>query len=112
VTINSGGEKIFAEEVEQAIVPVTRRSYDVIVVGRPERTLGPEPWSPSSSSTRVSRSTVDELLELRRPRLRWPVTSFPRPGHLPRRAIVRSPAGKADYRWARAQAEATLPGDA
>ena len=40
VTINSGGEKIFAEEVEQAIAqhPAV---YDVIVVGRPSEQWGP-----------------------------------------------------------------------
>ena len=39
VTINSGGEKIFAEEVEHALKhhPAV---YDAVVAGRPERTLG------------------------------------------------------------------------
>ena len=41
VTINSGGEKIFAEEVEQAIGshPAV---YDVVVVGRPSERWGSE----------------------------------------------------------------------
>ena len=41
VTINSGGEKIFAEEVERAIAghPAV---YDVVVVGRPSERWGSE----------------------------------------------------------------------
>ena len=41
VTINSGGEKIFAEEVERAIAghPAI---YDVVVVGRPSERWGSE----------------------------------------------------------------------
>ena len=40
VTINSGGEKIFAEEVEAAIKS-HEAVYDCVVAGRAERTLGP-----------------------------------------------------------------------
>ncbi|WP_099024272.1 acyl-CoA synthetase [Mycolicibacterium palauense] len=41
VTINSGGEKIFAEEVEAAIA-AHPKVYDVIVVGRPSEAWGSE----------------------------------------------------------------------
>ena len=41
VTINSGGEKIFAEEVERAIA-AHPHVYDVIVVGRPSERWGNE----------------------------------------------------------------------
>ena len=41
VTINSGGEKIFAEEVEQAIAG-HRGVHDVVVVGRPSERWGQE----------------------------------------------------------------------
>ena len=40
VTINSGGEKIFAEEVEQALGPPPG-VYDVVVRRPPERAVGP-----------------------------------------------------------------------
>ena len=63
VCINSGGEKIFPEEVESAV-----RSHpdviDAIVVGRPRRALGPDGWPPSSSpgpaapASRTSRPTA------------------------------------------------------
>jgi acyl-coenzyme A synthetase/AMP-(fatty) acid ligase len=38
--INSGGEKIFPEEVE-SVLKVHPSVYDVLVVGRPRRSLGP-----------------------------------------------------------------------
>ncbi|NLD78200.1 MAG: acyl-CoA synthetase, partial [Acidimicrobiales bacterium] len=41
VTINSGGEKIFAEEIEQAIARHPK-VYDVMVVGRPSEQWGSE----------------------------------------------------------------------
>ena len=39
VTINTGGEKVFAEEVEQAVTSHPAVA-DAIVVGRPEPALG------------------------------------------------------------------------
>ena len=47
VTINSGGEKIFAEEVEQALKHHDA-VFDAVVAGRPSETLGQTKWSPSS----------------------------------------------------------------
>ena len=41
VTINSGGEKIFAEEVEQALGPPPA-VYDAVVAGRPSERWGNE----------------------------------------------------------------------
>jgi fatty-acyl-CoA synthase len=99
VTINSGGEKIFAEEVEQAIAqhPAV---YDVVVVGRPSERWGNE----VVALVQVHEGqtvTDDELLtEAAEHIARY---KFPKQFiYLPQ--LVRSPAGKADYRWARAQA--------
>ena len=95
VTINSGGEKIFAEEVEAALAhhPAI---YDVIVTGRPSERWGNEVVAIVQLRD-GSSATTDELLAAC-------------DGHIarykfPKDIIVvdkieRSPAGKADYRWA------------
>jgi fatty-acyl-CoA synthase len=99
VTINSGGEKIFAEEVEQAIAhhPAV---YDVVVAGRPSERWGQEVVAMVALREGASVSQ-DELLEqaanhIARYKLPKEVRFVPE--------IVRSPAGKADYRWAGEQA--------
>jgi 3-oxocholest-4-en-26-oate---CoA ligase len=98
VTINSGGEKIFAEEVEQAISGHPG-VHDVVVVGRPSERWGQEVVA---LVQRAAGSTVTPE-ELAEHAARF-VARFKLPKawvFLP--AIQRSPAGKADYRWARAQ---------
>ena len=98
VTINSGGEKIFAEEVEQAISghPAV---HDVVVVGRPSERWGQEVVALVQLA---AGSTVgEEELESHAARF---VARYKLPKawiFLP--AIQRSPSGKADYRWARDQ---------
>jgi fatty-acyl-CoA synthase len=97
-TINSGGEKIFAEEVEDALKrhPAV---YDALVCGRPSERWGSE----VAAVVRLqpgARATAEELLEeCRRHLARYKV---PR-AIVFRDAIPRSPAGKPDYAWARAQ---------
>jgi fatty-acyl-CoA synthase len=99
VTINTGGEKVFAEEVEHALKhhPAV---YDAVVVGTPHERWGQQ-------VTAVVRLREGEapsesaLLAVARGHL----ASY----KLPRRfvfvdEIVRSPSGKADYRWAKARA--------
>jgi 3-oxocholest-4-en-26-oate---CoA ligase len=99
VTINSGGEKIFAEEVESAVLshPSVR---DVVVSGRPSERWGQEVVAVVAL---VDGATVDaqELIDHAAgviARYKLPKAVVFRP------AIERSPAGKADYRWAREQA--------
>jgi 3-oxocholest-4-en-26-oate---CoA ligase len=99
VTINSGGEKIFAEEVEQAIAhhPAV---YDVVVAGRPSERWGQEVVA-IVQLREGATVTEDDLLEeaathIARYKLPKDVRFVPH--------IVRSPAGKADYRWAKEQA--------
>lgn len=101
VTINSGGEKIFAEEVEQAI-KCHRDVYDAVVVGRASERWGQEVVAIVRLRDGASAG-VDEILDeaakhLARYKLPKAV--------LLRDEIVRSPAGKADYRWAKQQADA------
>ena len=99
VTINSGGEKIFAEEVEQAIAGHPSVS-DVVVVGRPSERWGQEVVALVHLRDGAT-ATVDELAR----HASGHVARYKLPKawiFLP--AIQRSPAGKADYRWARSQA--------
>lgn len=98
VTINTGGEKVYAEEVEQAILrhPAVQ---DVVVCGRPSERWGSEVVAvvalrPGAEATAADlRATAGEVLA----RYKLPKAVVFRP------AVHRSPAGKADYTWARAQ---------
>jgi 3-oxocholest-4-en-26-oate---CoA ligase len=98
VTINSGGEKIFAEEVEAAIAghPAV---YDVVVTSRPSARWGSEVVA-LVQLAEGSRADADSILaEAARHIARY---------KLPKAIIFcerlqRSPSGKADYRWAKAQ---------
>ena len=99
VTINSGGEKIFAEEVEQAIAHHPD-VYDVVCAGRPSERWGQEVVA--VVQLRDGAATDRGRASWRRPPATSPATSSPRRSSSAT-PIVRSPAGKADYRWARAQ---------
>jgi fatty-acyl-CoA synthase len=96
VTINSGGEKIFAEEVEEALIAHPAVS-DVIVVGRPSERWGSEivavvQFVPGHDPTDEELLT-DAARRLARYKLPKAIVRVD--------AVVRGPAGKADYRWAR-----------
>jgi 3-oxocholest-4-en-26-oate---CoA ligase len=99
VTINSGGEKIFAEEVEAALM-AHPAVYDVVVAGRPSERWGNEVVAVVQLRP-GSTATADELLAETEPHLaRYKLPKqFVFVDH-----VVRSPSGKADYRWAREQA--------
>jgi len=96
VTIYSGGEKIFVEEVERAVA-AHPAVYDVVVVGRPSERWGSEVVAVVQFADGAS-ATDDELVETcQRSIARYKVPkAFVRTDR-----VVRSPAGKADYRWAR-----------
>jgi acyl-CoA synthetase (AMP-forming)/AMP-acid ligase II len=99
VTINSGGEKIFVEEVETAIASHPAVA-DVVVTGRPSERWGQEVVAVVALAD-GERADADELTEhaaktLARYKLPKAIVF--------RAAIERSPSGKADYRWAREQA--------
>jgi acyl-CoA synthetase (AMP-forming)/AMP-acid ligase II len=101
VTINSGGEKIFAEEVETAIASHPAVA-DVVVAGRPSERWGQEVVAVVALADGATAS-ADELIahaatSLARYKLPKAVVFRP--------VVERSPAGKADYRWAREQAGA------
>jgi 3-oxocholest-4-en-26-oate---CoA ligase len=96
VTIVSGGEKIFVEEVEAAI-KAHPGVYDCVVAGRPSPRWGDEVVA-VVRRRRGCDVQAAQLLDAAARRLaRY---------KLPKAivfvdAIVRSPSGKADYRWAR-----------
>ena len=101
VTINSGGEKIFAEEVEQALAQHPD-VYDVIVVGRPSERWGSEVVAVVQLAEGAAVAEDDLLAEAERHVARYKLPK----AFVFRDQIQRSPAGKADYRWAREQAGA------
>jgi fatty-acyl-CoA synthase len=99
VTINSGGEKIFAEEVEAAI-KAHADVYDCVVAGRPERSMGLRGRRRSSLRDGCIADEAALLAEAEQHIARY---------KLPKAfvfvdEVVRSPSGKADYRWAKAVA--------
>ncbi|WP_371412963.1 acyl-CoA synthetase [Mycolicibacterium sp. GF69] len=99
VTINSGGEKIFAEEVETALLSHPEVA-DVVVASRPSERWGQEVVA-VVALTEGAGADAQELIDhaansIARYKLPKAVVF--------RSAIERSPAGKADYRWAREQA--------
>jgi fatty-acyl-CoA synthase len=101
VTINSGGEKIFSEEVELALKqhPAV---YDAIVCDRPSERWGKEVVAVVRVREGMSVTTRELLDECGRhlAKYKWPrAFAF-------RAEIARSPSGKPDYAWARAQATA------
>ena len=100
VTINSGGEKIFVEEVETAMASHPAVA-DVVVASRPSDRWGQEVVAVVALAEGVS-ADADELVahaaqSLARYKLPKAIVFRP--------VIERSPSGKADYRWAREQAE-------
>ncbi len=96
VTINSGGEKIFVEEVERAIA-AHPSVYDVVVVGRPSERWGSEVVAVVQFADGAS-ATDAELAET----CSKTIARYKIPKAFVRTAkVMRSPAGKADYRWAK-----------
>jgi acyl-CoA synthetase (AMP-forming)/AMP-acid ligase II len=97
--INSGGEKIFVEEVEQAIIshPAVQ---DVLVAGRPSERWGNEV---------VAVVQLVEGAQVDTAELETHANGHVARYKLPKAwvfvdQIVRSPSGKADYRWAKEMA--------
>jgi len=99
--INTGGEKVFAEEVEQVLIehPGVR---DALVVGLPDQRWGhrvaavvaPADGAEPTAETLVTH-VADRLADYKKPRS---IVFVP--------DVKRSPSGKADLRWAQSQAAA------
>ena len=98
-TINTGGEKVFAEEVE-AVIRAVPGVADALVVGRPSERWGQEvvalvaPGSnPPPTDDDLRAACAERLARYKLPKAFLPVGE-----------IRRHPNGKADYAWAQAVA--------
>ena len=95
VVINSGGEKIFPEEVEEA-VKVHPAVADCLVVGVPDERFGEAVAAVVSlrpgedRDRRRADAALEPLARFKRPR-RFVIVD----------EVVRGPNGKADYKWAK-----------
>jgi len=100
--INTGGEKVFAEEVEAAL-HAHPSVADALVVPRPDERMGQQVAAVIATYPGTPDLTLDEVQEHCRKTLA---------GYKIPRSIVlvdevkRTPAGKADYRWAKEMASA------
>jgi fatty-acyl-CoA synthase len=101
--INTGGEKVFPEEVEEAArrYPAVR---DVLVVGLPDERWGQRVTAvvQTEPGQAFDRAEFDRLCRTHLSGYKVPRTV------VLTEQVRRSPAGKADYAWARAFADAAV----
>jgi 3-oxocholest-4-en-26-oate---CoA ligase len=95
VTINSGGEKIFAEEVEMAVKSHPSVA-DVVVAARPSERWGQEVVAVLQlvDGAELDEGTLADHAARSLARYKMPKVWIQVP------EVRRSPVGKADYRWA------------
>jgi acyl-CoA synthetase (AMP-forming)/AMP-acid ligase II len=105
VSINTGGEKVHPEEVE-GVLHGHPSVADVLVVGVPDERWGSAVTAvvqPAAGAT----PTLDDLVA----HCKQHLSAYKAPKHLVVvDRVVRSPAGKADYRWAADTAVAAVTG--
>ena len=106
VSINSGGEKIYPEEVEAALKGHPD-VFDALVVGVPDSRYGQQVAAvvQPRDGARPTLAELDqfvraEIAGYKVPRSLWLVEE-----------VKRSPAGKPDYRWAKEHTESRPPDD-
>ncbi len=104
MSINTGGEKVFPEEVEGALKSHPD-VYDVLVVGVPDERLGQrvaaliQSWPGRTiDHTELDAHVRKEIAGYKVPRSVWVVEE-----------VGRAPSGKADYPWAKTYTEANPP---
>lgn len=98
--INTGGEKVYPEEVEQAL-KAHPDVYDALVAGVPDPTWGNQ----VAAVVQPRDGAITPSLDVIRSHCRSRLAGY----KIPRQLVIaeeirRSPSGKADYRWARAVA--------
>jgi acyl-CoA synthetase (AMP-forming)/AMP-acid ligase II len=97
VSINTGGEKVFPEEVE-SVLKGHPAVYDAVVVGVPDERWGERVCAVVAVTPGATPPTLGELAAFARERL----AGYKVPRELVVvDEVVRSPVGKADYRWAK-----------
>ncbi|MFE3179409.1 acyl-CoA synthetase [Streptomyces violascens] len=95
--INTGGEKVYPEEVEQALKSHPD-VYDALVAGVPDAKWG----SHVAAVVQVREGAPEPTLAAIQTHCRTKLAGYKVPRQLViTPAIQRSPSGKADYRWAR-----------
>ncbi|MER6030075.1 acyl-CoA synthetase [Streptomyces sp. NPDC001851] len=95
--INTGGEKVYPEEVEQAL-KAHPDVYDALVAGVPDATWGNHVAAVVQLREGAARPSLADVQSHCRTRL----AGYKIPRQLViTESIQRSPSGKADYRWAR-----------
>lgn len=105
VCINSGGEKIYPEEVEEAVKQHPAVA-DCLVVGVPDDRFG------ETVTAVVALLDGEETDEAELARSVEHLAHYKRPRHVVFVPLVeRGPNGKADYRWAKAAAAEALTAD-
>lgn len=105
VCINSGGEKIFPEEVEAAL-KAHSDVLDAVVVGVPD-----ERWGQRVAAIVQPRAGKAITLDLLEAHCRTRIAGYKVPRQLKVVSeILRHPSGKPDYRWAAAVAAGIEPG--
>ncbi|WP_067825484.1 acyl-CoA synthetase [Nocardia inohanensis] len=103
MVINTGGEKVFPEEVE-AILKANDAVYDAVVIGVPHERWGQQVAAVVSAAdgeidfAALDRQVRAHLAGYKAPRSIWVVD-----------AVARTPSGKPDYRSAKAHAAAHPP---
>ncbi len=103
VAVNTGGEKVFPEEVE-AVLKTHASVYDCLVVGVPDERWG----SAVTAVVQPVEGTTPTLGDLAA-HCKSHMASYKTPRHVVVvDRVVRSPSGKADYRWARTTAEKAI----
>jgi acyl-CoA synthetase (AMP-forming)/AMP-acid ligase II len=104
VSINTGGEKVFPEEVEAALKAYPD-VFDALVVGTPDERYGQQvaalvqPFEGRELDfTALEAHMREQLAGYKRPRSIWVVAE-----------VGRAPSGKPDYRWAKTHTEEHEP---
>ena len=97
VCINSGGEKVFAEEVEEAL-KAHPAVFDAVVVGVPDDRWGQRVEAlvtlrHEADTDDINATVRTKIAGYKTPRAIWVVED-----------LNRQPSGKPDYRWAKARA--------
>ena len=99
VSINTGGEKVFPEEVEAAL-KTHPGVFDTVVVGVPD-----ERWGETVAAVVAPREGTELTLDDLKAHVKGTIAGYKAPRKLVLvDEVVRSPTGKADYPWAKERA--------
>jgi fatty-acyl-CoA synthase len=104
VSINTGGEKVYPEEVE-LVLKAHPAVFDAVVVGVPDSR-----WGERVVAVVHPRTGTPPTLEDLSAHARTHLAGYKVPRELVVvEAVVRSPSGKPDYRWAKSIAMSVVP---